>query len=629
MSTVLQPLQPNAAPKPPATSDRLAQILPLLACPACRGSLQRDGSAALRCTACAVSYPVRDGVPILLPATMHEPGVGSADADDPVSRHPYSPKALEIIDAHASGWVLDLGAGGKQQRWGNVLQVDIFRYPMTDVVATADCLPFRDNAFSAVISQAVFEHLQYPEAAAGEIRRVLQPHGTLRIDTAFLQPEHGYPHHFYNATETGLRHWFRDFDIDWSGVDSYQHPKWALSWFLGIYLDRLPPEQAELLRQTGTGPLLQALLRSGEGRPEAGDQAILAALDTLPAHELRTLAAGVSIQGRNPAKAFEDAAPPAPLSASPAGPGPGTVAPPLTMQQTRELSAARREIATLREELQTAHENRTIAMDRANYMAQWALFHLDANALPSMQWRERLQFALSALARLVLSPERWLHMRAARHGRRFSLPRGQFKEGAQTPVFTIVLAPDDTNAFIKAFFSLVHQTYPAWELLVLEYPGQPTGVRHMLYDFLRVDERVRALNAPGDSMAERLRHAHQHARGRYLLNLPEGTVLTFLALQKLYTVLRASPEARTLIADLEYTTTEFASPMRCYATRLADAPTSGLEEFGLALHVKNDGRGKQAAQESGPALVHVPEVLFRCSPVVKAPERGGLKCIKR
>ncbi|WP_325168992.1 Trm112 family protein [Melaminivora jejuensis] len=71
---------------------RLARILPLLACPACRAPLRQGRPHILECTSCEASYPVRDGVPILLPAAMQEPGVGSADTDDPVSRHPYSPR---------------------------------------------------------------------------------------------------------------------------------------------------------------------------------------------------------------------------------------------------------------------------------------------------------------------------------------------------------------------------------------------------------------------------------------------------------------------------------------------------------------------------------------------------------
>ena len=284
------------------TTNRLVAITALLACPSCGGPLQLISDTSLQCGGCQRRYPVRAGVPILLPESMPEPGVGTVSADDPVSRHPYSPAALEIIAAHHDGWVLDLGAGGKFQRWDNVIQVDIFRYPMTDVVATADRLPFRDNAFKAVISQAVFEHLQYPEWAAAEIRRVLQPGGAAKIDTAFLQPEHGYPHHFYNATETGLRHWFRDFDIQWSGVEAYQHPKWSLTWFLGVYLDRIGEAQAAALRGATLQQLLDALDSSSQGRVESEHVPILAALDSLPAHAERTLAAGVSVHLINPVK---------------------------------------------------------------------------------------------------------------------------------------------------------------------------------------------------------------------------------------------------------------------------------------------------------------------------------------
>lgn len=43
-------------------------LLAILVCPACRGPLTlRDApTPALRCAACALDYPVRDGIPILL-----------------------------------------------------------------------------------------------------------------------------------------------------------------------------------------------------------------------------------------------------------------------------------------------------------------------------------------------------------------------------------------------------------------------------------------------------------------------------------------------------------------------------------------------------------------------------------
>ena len=66
----------------PATpSSRLTAILPLLACPRCGSGLQLSAQTpaaqTLQCSGCAAVYPVRAGVPILLPESMQEPGVGT------------------------------------------------------------------------------------------------------------------------------------------------------------------------------------------------------------------------------------------------------------------------------------------------------------------------------------------------------------------------------------------------------------------------------------------------------------------------------------------------------------------------------------------------------------------------
>lgn len=44
------------------------ELLALLVCPQCRGDLRYDREAdALICEACALRYPVVDGVPVMLP----------------------------------------------------------------------------------------------------------------------------------------------------------------------------------------------------------------------------------------------------------------------------------------------------------------------------------------------------------------------------------------------------------------------------------------------------------------------------------------------------------------------------------------------------------------------------------
>ena len=43
------------------------ELLALLVCPTCKGELRYEQDAArLVCPACAVAYPVRDGIPVML-----------------------------------------------------------------------------------------------------------------------------------------------------------------------------------------------------------------------------------------------------------------------------------------------------------------------------------------------------------------------------------------------------------------------------------------------------------------------------------------------------------------------------------------------------------------------------------
>lgn len=60
------------------------ELLEILACPKCRGTLTVvDGEQGLKCEACAVVYPVRDEIPVMLieeavPVAAWESGTRSA-----------------------------------------------------------------------------------------------------------------------------------------------------------------------------------------------------------------------------------------------------------------------------------------------------------------------------------------------------------------------------------------------------------------------------------------------------------------------------------------------------------------------------------------------------------------------
>src|SRR5262249_11234875 len=181
------------------------ELLAILACPRCRGTLCM-GEEQIDCTKCAYSFALQNGIPNFLP----EPAAITP------AEHQSNPigSEFEEILLRGDGLTLHLGAGTTSTRHPNCAELEhkIFRH--TDVVGDAHALPFRDKVFDRVFAFNVFEHLREPPRVAAEIQRVLKPGGEVMIHTAFLQPLHEAPHHYYNATAFGVREWFRDFEID-------------------------------------------------------------------------------------------------------------------------------------------------------------------------------------------------------------------------------------------------------------------------------------------------------------------------------------------------------------------------------------------------------------------------------
>jgi SAM-dependent methyltransferase len=142
--------------------------------------------------------------------------------------HPYSAQAQQLIET--SRLALNFGAGiqTKDRLHDHVVNLDAIHFPWIDVVNTCRSLPFQDSVFDAVISQAVFEHLPDPFFAAREVYRVLRSGGRALIDTAFMQPFHGDPDHYFNMTCSGLRQIMQGFQIEELGVRSYQNPSLGL-----------------------------------------------------------------------------------------------------------------------------------------------------------------------------------------------------------------------------------------------------------------------------------------------------------------------------------------------------------------------------------------------------------------
>lgn len=174
-----------------------------------------------------------------------------------VSSHNYDSVARAIIDRHVEGLVLDCGAGRRDYYFPNVVNYEIVDYDSTDVLGVGEVLPFVDGAFDAVISVAVLEHVRDPFRCAKELARVLKPGGELFCCVPLLQPVHGYPNHYFNATPQGLCQLFEEENIDIGAASLTPiHPLWAISWILGSWAGGLPEEAREAFEKLTVGELM-------------------------------------------------------------------------------------------------------------------------------------------------------------------------------------------------------------------------------------------------------------------------------------------------------------------------------------------------------------------------------------
>ena len=188
-----------------STALRNPRLAAALVCPNCHGPLALHPDN-LECESCAASFRIQKGIPVFLAqlaAVMPPDHVSNAIG-----------AVFEAMLRDENKFSLHIGAGGSAARFPNCLEFEhkIFRH--TDVVGDAHRLPFRDAIFDHVVALNVFEHLRDPKTAAAEIFRVLKPGGRVAIHTAFLQALHEPPHHYYNATEFGVREWFAAFEVE-------------------------------------------------------------------------------------------------------------------------------------------------------------------------------------------------------------------------------------------------------------------------------------------------------------------------------------------------------------------------------------------------------------------------------
>ncbi|SEP42006.1 Methyltransferase domain-containing protein [Methylobacterium sp. UNC300MFChir4.1] len=138
---------------------------------------------------------------------------------------------------------LDLGCGLRDRTFDNCLYLEVYNSISADLVVAPCCpYPIRNDSFDGIGCFTVLEHTRQPWRVVSEIYRILKPGGKAFIDWPFLQPVHGYPSHYFNATREGLKTLFSDngFIIEICETQNHNTISYTISWILRTMCAGLP-----------------------------------------------------------------------------------------------------------------------------------------------------------------------------------------------------------------------------------------------------------------------------------------------------------------------------------------------------------------------------------------------------
>lgn len=248
-------------------AETLGDLLGILACPICRGGLQR-GAEHLRCTGadCGAEFPMVDGIPVLInekrslfdlrvflsrqPTFFKPTGrlrqtlsnlVPRLDCNVAAERNfrrlrdllvarTTRPKVLVVGGSTLGAGMAPLIDEPRVQ----LIETDVALGPRTQVVCDAHDLPFQDETFDAAVVQAVLEHVTEPDRCVAEIHRVLRDEGLVYSDIPFIQQVHGREFDFQRFTWLGHRRLFRAFRQIDGGITC--GPGTALAWTIRYFV---------------------------------------------------------------------------------------------------------------------------------------------------------------------------------------------------------------------------------------------------------------------------------------------------------------------------------------------------------------------------------------------------------
>jgi len=141
----------------------------------------------------------------------------------------------------------------------NVIQHDISDYPNIDVIS--DTLPFKAESFDSVFCENVIEHVPDPYKLVADITRILKAGGILGINGTNLHFTHGFPSHYFNPTEFGMR---RLLDQEFEGEYNFVDPMGSMFTVMNYNMIALEPNARNIIEAMTVKDLLQGMTNRDE-----------------------------------------------------------------------------------------------------------------------------------------------------------------------------------------------------------------------------------------------------------------------------------------------------------------------------------------------------------------------------
>jgi SAM-dependent methyltransferase len=234
-----------------ARAERLRRLRPHLASPCCREPLD-DRDASLSCRGCGQEFPRAAGVPLL---TLDRPREWLEQRDRKLgfARRPTWRRRLlnpDITDKRLqarrledflapygpSSIVVDVGSS-LVRRTAAIVCFDLIPTDDVDLVGDLHRMPLADGSVDAVVCTGVLEHVDDPDRAVNELRRVLKPGGRIYVSLPFLQGYHPSPRDYRRFTRDGARQLMAPFAID--ALVNTRGSGSTVTWILSSFLAQI------------------------------------------------------------------------------------------------------------------------------------------------------------------------------------------------------------------------------------------------------------------------------------------------------------------------------------------------------------------------------------------------------